>query len=69
MPVGLPFDTQVPAWALFISYLIVLFPPLDVVSAFPLNGLTLGNNMLTAFVTDPAKQQATRYAGGGGWTR
>jgi hypothetical protein len=48
------------AWALIISYIVVLFPPLDVISAFPLNGLTLGNNLMTAFVTDPAKQAMPR---------
>jgi len=30
-----------PGWAWFISYLIVLFPPLDIISAFPLNAATL----------------------------
>ncbi len=49
-----------PAWAIFISYLVVLFPPCDVISAFPLNGLTLGNNLLAAFVPDPAQQLVRR---------
>lgn len=30
--------------------MIVLFPPLDIISAFPLNAVTLGNNLLTTFV-------------------
>jgi hypothetical protein len=41
-----------PGWAVFISYLVVLFPPLDVISAFPINALTLGNNLLVAVVPD-----------------
>jgi len=32
-----------------ISYYIVCFPALDVISAFPLNAITLGNNMFGAF--------------------
>ena len=35
-----------------ISYLVVLFPPIDIISAFPLNAITLGNNLLCAFVED-----------------
>ena len=50
-----------PAWANFISYLVVLFPPIDIVSAFPLNAITLGNNLLCAFVEDERKQQMKRY--------
>ena len=46
-----------PAWAAFISYVIVLFPPIDVLSAFPLNCITLANNVMAAFVTP---QQATQ---------
>ena len=32
------------------------FPPLDVISAFPINALTLGNNLLVAAVADPAQR-------------
>lgn len=32
-----------------ISYFIILFPVLDVLSAFPLNAITLGNNMFGAY--------------------
>ena len=32
-----------------ISYFIVLFPALDVASAYPLNAITLGNSMITTF--------------------
>ncbi len=34
--------------AVIISYLVIMFPPLDLLSAFPLNGVTLGNNLRTA---------------------
>ena len=49
-----------PGWAVFISYLIVLFPPLDIISAFPLNAITLGNNLLCTFVDDVSKQSLLR---------
>lgn len=50
-----------PAWAAFIGYLVVLFPPIDIISAFPLNAITLGNNLLCAFVKDERKQALKRY--------
>lgn len=50
-----------PWWAVFISYLVVLFPPIDIISAFPLNAITLGNNMLCSFIKDHKKQQMKRY--------
>ena len=42
------------------SYLIVLFPPIDIISAFPLYAITLGNNLLAGFVTDPVQQERRR---------
>lgn len=36
--------SQRPGWATAVAYIILLFPALDVLSAFPLNALTLGNN-------------------------
>jgi len=36
-------------WAKAVSLYIVCFPALDVISAFPLNAITLGNNILSAF--------------------
>jgi len=56
-----PHDGGRPGWAWFISYLVVLFPPLDIISAFPLNAVTLGNNLLCAFVKDERKQSQRRY--------
>jgi len=46
---GAPFGQPIPLWATIINYIIVLFPAIDVVSAFPLNGITLGNNIHAAF--------------------
>lgn len=36
-------------WAMLIRSYIILFPAIDVLSAYPLNAITLGNNMLSAF--------------------
>lgn len=41
-----------PQWATFLSYIIVLFPPIDIVSAYPLNGITLGNTFFQAIPRD-----------------
>jgi hypothetical protein len=51
---GLGFEgpNAAPIWAKIISYIVVLFPVLDIVSAFPLNGITLGN---TIFASLPVK--------------
>jgi len=38
--------TNVAWWAKAISFFIVCFPALDVASAFPLNAITLGNNLM-----------------------
>lgn len=40
---------SVAPWAKFISLYVLCFPALDVVSAFPLNAITLGNNMMGSF--------------------
>lgn len=45
---GVPGTTDRPGWATFISYLVVLFPPIDIISAYPLNAITLANNIKTA---------------------
>ena len=36
--------------ASIISYTIVLFPPIDIISAFPLNAITLANNIMSATI-------------------
>ena len=38
-----------PMWARIISFVILIFPALDVVSAYPLNAITVGNNLQTLF--------------------
>ena len=50
-------NTGNPWWAKFISKMVVLFPPLDIISAFPLNVLTLGNSMLAMFIAKPEHQK------------
>jgi len=50
-----------PWWAAVVSYLVVLFPPIDITSAFPLNAITLSNTMMTSLVKDPVKRQYRRY--------
>jgi len=42
-------DTQ-PAWALIVSWFIVLFPAIDIGSAFPFNAVTLANTMQAALM-------------------
>lgn len=42
--------SPIPAWAKFVTYVVVLFPAIDVCSAFPLNAITLANNVMAAFV-------------------
>ena len=48
--VGLTDESgNVPMYARMASFFIVLFPAFDVASAFPLNAITLGNNMMSTF--------------------
>ena len=42
-------SSQYSTIAIIIQYYIVLFPALDVSSAFPLNAITLGNNLFISF--------------------
>jgi len=42
-------------WSDFASFFVVVFPALDVLSASPLNGITLGNNMCSAFTGERAE--------------
>lgn len=39
----------------FIAAFVVLFPALDVASAFPLNAITLGNSLMSSAFSDPIK--------------
>lgn len=43
---GYPFDER-PWWAAFISYIIVLFPAIDVVTTFPILAISLSHNIYT----------------------
>lgn len=45
---GASFDEEIPFFAIFVQYLIVLFPAFDVVSAFPLNAITLADSLYAA---------------------
>jgi len=39
-----------PWWVKMLAGVIILFPPIDLVSAYPLNAITLGNNMYQIFI-------------------
>ncbi|RYG53177.1 hypothetical protein EON66_08905 [archaeon] len=45
-----------PASASIISFIVLIFPALDVLSAFPLNAITLGNNLMSACLGEAAVQ-------------
>ena len=45
----------------FTKYLIVLFPPADVLSAFPLKAITVGNNVMHSFLTPQQKTIRRKY--------
>jgi len=46
---GIMVDGNVSSLARTVSFFVVLFPALDVASAFPLNAITLGNNLFDHF--------------------
>lgn len=48
---GASWEEPVQLWAKVVIFIIVIFPAVDVLSAFPLNAITLGNNMFAAFFT------------------
>ncbi|GIQ87574.1 hypothetical protein KIPB_009640, partial [Kipferlia bialata] len=54
-----PDGTPCPWWARVLSYTVVLFPCCDLLSVFPLNGVTLGNN-LTSIVYGPDTKLTSR---------
>jgi len=43
--------------ASIVQFFVIIFPALDVGSAFPLNAITLGNNLFTTFVGTDASQE------------
>jgi len=55
-------DSNTRTWySEWISYMVVLFPPIDIISAFPLNAITLGQNLLTTFIRDRHRITQRRY--------
>lgn len=46
------------AWAHFVSFVILIFPAMDVLSAFPLNAITLGNNLMSSLLPKPELAEA-----------
>ena len=46
--VGVGDGEEVPLFARLVSFFVVLFPAMDVASAYPLNAITLGNNLMSA---------------------
>ena len=56
-------DAQLPA--LVVRFIILIFPALDVLSAYPLNAITLGNNLMAACLGEAALAAAPGGAGAG----
>ena len=48
-----------PLYATIISFIVLIFPALDVLSAFPLNAITLGNNLMSAVLGEAALMPPT----------
>ncbi|KAJ1434039.1 transmembrane amino acid transporter protein-domain-containing protein [Ochromonadaceae sp. CCMP2298] len=56
-------DGSKPLWAVFVSVFVVLFPAMDVASAYPLNAFTLGNNIMSSYFGEEVeKHQGSRVA-------
>lgn len=49
---GFVFTEEQPIWALIISWFIVLFPAIDIGSAYPLNAVTLANTIEAAIIPE-----------------
>lgn len=54
------FDTA-PWWLVAMKYIVLVFPPVDVLSAFPLNAITLGNTIFTVSITSARLRAQRRY--------
>lgn len=50
-----------PVWAQIISYTVVLFPVIDIASSFPLNCVTLGNNIFVTLPDSVTNYQQSRF--------
>jgi hypothetical protein len=55
-------EEPVPVYAKLIALFVVIFPSIDVASAFPLNAVTLGNNLMSAYYGTEAMPEAERSA-------
>lgn len=51
-----------PTWAYFIEYVVLLFPALDVISAFPLNSIVLSDNLISMIYGDIEERKLPRGA-------
>jgi len=56
-------DEPTPYYAQVIALFVILFPALDVASAFPLNAFTLGNNLMSTFVGDDIQNSRLQLSG------
>ncbi|KAL0226715.1 hypothetical protein P9112_014039 [Eukaryota sp. TZLM1-RC] len=45
-----------PTWALILSYTVACFPPVDIISAFPLGAVTLANTLLAGYGDENKKK-------------
>lgn len=64
-PAGTTDATNKDTGANIISFVILIFPALDVLSAYPLNAVTLGNNLMSACFPAPAYSAETAGKEGG----
>lgn len=53
-------DTQAPAWALILRYMVLIFPIMDLCSLGPLAGITLSENILAAATENSLKSFGAR---------
>jgi amino acid permease len=60
--VGTMDGAGVPLYASIISFFVVLFPAIDVASAYPLNAYTLGNNLMSMYYgNEMHKHESSRW--------
>lgn len=57
---GASFSSSIPWWAHFVSYFLVLFPAFDTASAYPLNALSLGSNLMMQFSSRSKRKDPSR---------
>jgi hypothetical protein len=54
----IPWESERPWYAKLIAFVVLIFPALDVCSAFPLNAATLGNNLMSSFLGESSSFEA-----------